>query len=177
MVNLQAGVDARAVLRAQFKVAHDMLENTIAGCTQEVGGHRIAGATIHTISAVYAHALTGEDFMVNQWARGGRTLLETDGWDTRAGITDVQNLLAVEPGSITFDINILREYAAAVREATDRFLAGASAEDLAREVDSFLGGKIPVAEFLGSFGVTHLSEHCGEIAALKGVQGLKGLPF
>jgi hypothetical protein len=32
-------------------------------------------------------------------------------------------------------------------------------------------------EFLATLGLYHLGEHSGEIAAIKGVQDMKGLPF
>jgi hypothetical protein len=64
-----------------------------------------------------------------------------------------------------------------VKQATDDFLAVATAADFQREVDSPLGTKVPVSQFLGAFGIVHLGLHSGEIAALKGVHGLKGLPF
>ena len=38
-------------------------------------------------------------------------------------------------------------------------------------------GKQPLITILANVGVTHGAGHWGEIAALKGVQGLKGLPF
>jgi hypothetical protein len=177
MVNVAAGIDVRAVLRAQFKLNHEVLEGTIADCGQELVSRPLAGSKIHTISAIYAHALTSEDYMVNRVARDGRMLFETDGWDERLGITDAQNLMAAAPGSISFDMGVLREYAAAIRDASERFLTETSDQNLARLVDNFLGGQVPVAEYLALFAVTHLSEHTGEIAALKGVHGLKGLPF
>jgi hypothetical protein len=36
---------------------------------------------------------------------------------------------------------------------------------------------VQVSTFLGGLGLVHLSAHAGEIAALKGVHGVKGLPF
>ncbi len=38
-------------------------------------------------------------------------------------------------------------------------------------------GPVPAIDYLATFGVVHVSEHAGEIAALKGVRGRKGLPF
>ena len=60
--------------------------------------------------------------------------------------------------------------------ATDAYLAGLPDADLERKVqgpagDTTVGWMIAVV--LG----THFPQHVGEIAALKGVHGLKGLPF
>ena len=38
-------------------------------------------------------------------------------------------------------------------------------------------GTTPMVQYVSSIPVLHLASHWGEIAALKGVQGLKGLPF
>jgi hypothetical protein len=177
MVNVRSAVDARAVLRAQFKVNHYVLDGTIADCVQEVAGKPLAGANIHTISTIYAHALSSEDYMVNQVGHGGPLLLETGGWGVRLGLADVEQLMKAAPGSTAFDLGLLREYAAAVRAASERFFDETTEENLARLVDSYLGGQVPVAEYHAIFAVTHLAEHTGEIAALKGVHGLQGLPF
>ena len=77
---------------------------------------------------------------------------------------------------MTFDLEVFREYAKAVGTATDEFLASATDEQLEKEIDGPVG-KQPYITFLANIGVTHVAGHWGEIAALKGVQGLKGLPF
>ena len=66
--------------------------------------------------------------------------------------------------------------AGAVAAATDDFLANATDEELNKEVDSPVG-KQPFITFFANIALTHAAGHWGEIAALKGVQGLKGLPF
>ena len=40
----------------------------------------------------------------------------------------------------------------------------------------FAGRKIPAGELL-MISVVHTASHAGEMAAIKGIQGLKGLPF
>jgi uncharacterized damage-inducible protein DinB len=66
-------------------------------------------------------------------------------------------------------------YAAAVRDATHECLARLTEDELDRRV-SFFGRESSVAEVLARF-VTHTGCHAGEIAAVKGMQGLQGLPF
>ena len=60
--------------------------------------------------------------------------------------------------------------------ATEAYLESLSDDDLAEEIDTF-GGKQERARFLGTTCLWHVTSHQGEISALKGVQGLKGLPF
>lgn len=66
-------------------------------------------------------------------------------------------------------------YRDAVRAATDRYLADLTADELDRQID-LMGSQRPVADALAIM-VVHIATHAGEIAALKGTQGLKGLPF
>ncbi len=79
---------------------------------------------------------------------------------------------------VTMDLVSFLEYAKAVFAATDEFIAGASDADMDRVVMNPISGKEePVAVVLGTLGLWHLQNHQGEIVALKGVQGKKGLPF
>ena len=77
---------------------------------------------------------------------------------------------------LTVDLVAFREYAKAVAAATDDFLANATDQEMNKEVDSPVG-KQPFITYFANLGLTHIAGHWGEIAALKGVQGLKGLPF
>lgn len=67
------------------------------------------------------------------------------------------------------------EYAAAVHSATHDYLARLTEDELDRRVD-FFGRENSVADVLTGF-VSHTACHAGEIAAVKGAQGLQGLPF
>ena len=70
-----------------------------------------------------------------------------------------------------------REYAKAVYGATDAYIAALSDADLERKVHTGFIGEQTVAFVVSNILGWHVAEHNGEIAALKGVQGLKGLPF
>ena len=58
-----------------------------------------------------------------------------------------------------------------------RYVSSLGPADLERKVDTGFVGEQTVGYVLGNICVGHVAEHNGEIAALKGVQGLKGLPF
>jgi len=66
-------------------------------------------------------------------------------------------------------------YAQVVQAATRAYLAGLTPQGLDRQVD-FAGRKLPVAEVL-MMSVVHTACHAGEMAAIKSMQGVKGLPF
>ena len=121
-----------------------------------------------------AHVVLGEDMMVGGMGKGGDTVLNTDGWKERLGVSSVAPSVDEELADMTIDLEVFREYAKAVGAATDEFLTNATDEQLAKEIGS---AKQPLITVLANIGVPHIAEHWGEIAALKGVQGLKGLPF
>jgi hypothetical protein len=70
-----------------------------------------------------------------------------------------------------------REYATAVYAATDAYVSSLGPADLERKVDTGFVGEQTVVFVLGNIVTWHVAEHNGEIGALKGAQGLKGLPF
>lgn len=164
-------------LRAQFNLAHQILDAIMADCSAELGRRTLAGATIASIAPIYTHAVASEDLMVNGLVRRAPLVLSGNGWEAKTGIRTLSPALTPEWAAAVFDLAALRAYGSAVAQATDDFLASATDADLQWEVDSPLGTKAPGSELLGAFGIVHLGVHSGEIAALKGVHGLKGLPF
>ena len=169
-------MEAKELLRLQFKQANQFVEMTMDGLTQDIADRKIPGSTINTIARVYGHMVLDQDLMVGGMVKGGDLVLTKDGWGAKVGVTDPNPRQTDEWAEHKVDVAAFREYARAVYAATDAFLAGAPDADLAKEVDSPLG-KQPAIVFLGTIGLSHVNEHWGEIAALKGVQGLKGLPF
>ena len=168
---------AQELLRAQFEQAHQFMEMTIGDCSQETLDQKADGWTINSVGALYAHTVLSEDAMVNGMARGTQPLLERDGWAEKLGIDDPKPMQDEHYVDMKINLPAMREFAAAVAKETDEFLANASEEELMKEIDMPGGQKAPAITFLANIGLTHIAGHWGEIAALKGVQGLKGLPF
>jgi hypothetical protein len=81
--------------------------------------------------------------------------------------------------TVQVDVAAAREYARAVGEASLEFISSADDAMLARPIDmSFIGaGSMPLSSVFEMFVVAHLNNLCGEIAAIKGVHGLRGYPF
>ena len=73
------------------------------------------------------------------------------------------------------DIQPMMDYGAAVWTATDAYLNTLTPEDLDRMV-KFAGGERKAADILRTT-ISQAHNHLGEIAALKGIQGVKGLPI
>jgi hypothetical protein len=120
--------------------------------------------------------VNAEDGFIQKVLQGKPTIWETGGWAEKTGIA--------KPPSKGEDwseykyrkINIqpLQDYKAAVWAATDAYLATLTEGELDRMV-KFAGGERTVAEMLILSG-SQSHSHIGEIAALKGIQGAKGLP-
>lgn len=170
-------MDSRALVRQQFGLAHNVLEQVLADVTAPVAASVPAG-TIKPIAIVLAHVVSDEDFMVNGMAQGAPLLLSRDGWSERTGIPVPGGPFMTDEwaANVKLDLDAFREYMKAVFAQTDAFLAEASDEQLAREVPGPLG-TTSAFNLLATIGLYHCAEHTGEIAALKGVQELKGLPF
>ena len=117
-----------------------------------------------------------EDQMISG-PTGGTAVYESAGFKDRAELAMPGPMQSQEWSQGTaIDVDAFREYAQAVYQATDDFLADVSDDALAGEVETPLG-KQPLGEFIGTIPLWHVTSHQGEISAIMGAQGLKGLPF
>ncbi len=165
------------LIRSQMTLAHEWLESTMTDVTPEIA-HANPGGTAHPIGARYAHAVVGEDMLVNAVLRKALPVHAS----VPAGIADPQSAFHVTlewASSVEVDLAALHAYAEEVYAATDAYLAGLSPADLDSIVDlSDLGfGSWPLGAFILTFLFGHLHDIMGEIAAVKGIMGLKGFPF
>ena len=123
------------------------------------------------IGAAYAHVIAGEDYFVQTVILGKPRLWESC-WQAKIGITAQ---IGRDWGVTIPDLAAFREYAAAVTTAVEAYAETLTPAELDRTV-SFFGNPRPVSRVLATL-VVHGSGHAGEIAALKGAMGLKGLPM
>jgi DinB family protein len=169
----------QAALRQQVAGAHDILEQTIADCSQDALDKNLPGATITSIGSIYAHLVFSEDGILHGMLQGKPPIYRGQNWASRTGVQ------MPEPGgfspewarTVRMKLPAFREYAKAVFAATDAYIGGLSDADLDRKVQTGFVGEQTVAFVIGNILAWHAAQHTGEIAALKGVQGLKGLPF
>ena len=167
---------AQDLLRAQFGQAYNVIEQVIGDCDEEALT-RVVGGTVGSISAIYAHLVFDEDGWTAAPA-GRERLWESGDWANKMGFEmpgPMQSQDWAQSG-VRYDLEAFREYARAMYAATDDFLATASDDALDAEVAAG-GGKMPLGRWVGAVGVWHVMSHQGEISAVKGAQGLKGLPF
>lgn len=164
------------LLRAQYRQANGILEQVIDDCDDETLKH-LPGGNIGTIGSIYAHTVFDQDGMFQGAGRDG-SIWQSGGWAEKTALGEMKGRQTEEWARAARDMNIaaVREYAQEVYAATDSYLEGLSDEELSEEIETF-AGKMPRAQFLGTTCLWHVSNHQGEIAALKGSLGLKGLPF
>jgi hypothetical protein len=163
-------------IRAEVAGMRRMVDMTMKGMTAELFNWAPPG-TANTISATFIHFMNVEDNFIHKIIQDKPSVWESGGWSTKTGVQ--------KPPSIGEDwnefkhrqvaIQPLLEYAAAVWVDTDKYVSTLKPEDLERKV-KFAGGERSVADMLLMATSQSLS-HSGEIAALKGVQGAKGLPI
>ena len=130
--------------------------------------------TCNSIAATLLHVYGVEDFLIQSKLKHQSTLWEIEGWADKIGVSAIPDKYNqwTEMKRSTLPITALLAYGLRTRSATNRYLSTLTPEELEREVE-LLGGTRSVAETL-SFLVIHLTRHSGEIAVLKGLQGLKG---
>jgi hypothetical protein len=169
-------LDTITAFRGQLKNIHDQTEQVLTDLAPEALNMVQPGATIGAISGIYAHMVFAEDRQINMLIQGKPTILESQGWGQKLGVELPQGRMDLEwRSNFRADLGGFMDYARAVYATTDSYLAGLSESDLEREFEAF-GRQQKVGPFLANVLITHLPIHLGEIAALKGVQGLQGLP-
>jgi hypothetical protein len=172
-MNFQQGI------REQLNFWHGTLDGMVGDCAADVLYRAIPGSTTNTIAVTYAHAVLSEDFIVHGMLQGKPALSQAAGWEARTGVP----LPASPPAMWTewgpgmkLNLAAFQEYAKSVYAATDAYVAGLSEADLDKKVMG-PAGETTVGWMIAAILATHIPQHAGEVAALKGVHGAKGLPF
>jgi uncharacterized damage-inducible protein DinB len=132
------------------------------------------GGTANSIASILAHVTEIQDRSINVTLRGGQTVFEAGGWAGRTGIPEDASKIW-EPGW-TLNVEAFSEYQAALAASTVDFMSGLTEADLDREV-AYGQGPRPAGWLLRNIVFHHSLYHSGEIFTLKGLRGLKGLPF
>ena len=133
--------------------------------------------TANSIATILLHVTGTDDRFVNMRALGRATIWESGNWSERVGLPQPPGQAGYwdEANAKTFELAALKDYVEAVRGVIDEYVATLTDEELSRPVQG-IGGEQPMAAVIGLI-IVHAAGHYGEIAALKGAQGAKGLPF
>jgi uncharacterized damage-inducible protein DinB len=133
--------------------------------------------TTNSIKATLLHLIASEDSYVQHILQGKTRLWEAENWGAKIGLATVPGRSAgwEEIKGVHLTLAPIMDYLRAVRAETDAYLAALTPEELDRPVE-FMGRQQLASDPLIML-VVHSVGHAGEIAALKGMQGVKGLPF
>ena len=173
---------ATEILVNQLKTAHKVIELTMEGVTDEVA-HFSPPGTANPIAGVYAHIVFSEDAFTHMFLKKEKPLMMTTFKDkTGASALQPTEWEVAYPKwlkEVKIDVKKFREYAKEVYAATEEYVATLKDEDLEKNVDmsSFGMGERKTYDFISNLISCHIHAIMGEIAVLKGIQGLKGYPF
>ena len=151
----------------------------LTDCEEELLNRNPPDATITSIASIYAHIVFGEDAIIRALFQGKPVLYQDQGWASKTGVPFPGFPPTISPewaATVKMDLPAFQAYARAVFAAEDAYLAGVSGAEFGRKVTGPFGEQTIGSVLVNVLG-THAAQHAGEIAALRGVQGLKGLPF
>jgi hypothetical protein len=168
-------MDAKDYIQRQL-TSVNMQSDATTGDLEAAHLAKTSPGTCNALGAIYVHAVASEDWFVHGLIGGKPTLWDSEGWGAKLGLHKVPvGEDWGEANAATCDLNTIRAYEQAARQATAAYVAALDDRELNRVVQSPFGAQ-PVAGLL-AFMAVHTAGHMGEIAALKGAQGLKGLPY
>lgn len=169
----------QSAAQQQLTGSHGTLRHMLSDCDAEFLNRTLPGATIGSIASIYAHVVFAEDVFVHTRFQDGQPLYQSAGWQERTGVPFPGIPPAITPEwarALKMDLPKFQEYAEAVFAATDSYLANLPDSEMERKIQG-AAGEYALGWGIAILLVQHAAQHSGEIAALKGVQGLKGLPF
>lgn len=170
-------MDVKAYIQQQIAGARRLFDAAMQNTTDEQLNWTPPANTVNPISVTALHVLGGEDVFIQQVLQGKPRLWETEDWAGKLGVSQPPGMGGGwdEVRKSTIAVDAVLAYQAAVQAATDAYLATLTADELDRTVN-IMGGQRPAATVLILL-AHHACSHAGEIATVKGMQGIKGLPF
>jgi uncharacterized damage-inducible protein DinB len=161
-------------IRAQCGSAIEMLERSLEDLDDEIVRWE-PGGNANTIGQILAHVISGQDLLIAEKLEATETL-HRSGWAEKTGIPLDRTQIWVKD-AWQLNLDGFRGYEAAVLDQSRRYLEAMTPADLEREVAWIRGPEQPVSRLFQVIFINHALGHSGEISALKGIRGLKGLPI
>ena len=128
----------------------------------------------NSIGTTILHVLTGEDRLIQSVLQGKPSLWEADRWYEQIGVIRLpvrgDDWSGVDLSSL--QVSTLFAYAEVLEQATATYLHMLNDNNLEEQVEVY-GQEQTRAEALFSI-IIHNTSHAGEIAALKGLRGMRG---
>jgi len=170
-------MNAQEAVKQQLNFWHGVGGQVVGDCGDALN-RRLDNAKVGSIASIYAHAVFAEDGIVNGMFRNKPLLFQDGAWESKVGVKHPGGPMQSEDwaATVNMDLASFQEYARAVFAQTDAYLTGLSDAEMDRKIQG-PAGETTIGWMVVNILATHFPQHAGEIAALKGVQGLKGLPF
>jgi uncharacterized damage-inducible protein DinB len=151
-----------------------MLQTALNNVPAEAMWREPPGNT-NRVGSIYAHAVGVEDLYVQQILQERVMAWESGGWGEKLGRQSAPNLW--ESAGSAIDLDAFLQYRRSVYTTSELYIASLSPDGFDRMV-GFPGRdwSMSVAQLL-TVVISHNTGHAGEIAALNGVFGGKGLPY
>jgi uncharacterized damage-inducible protein DinB len=170
-------MDVMDYVRRQMADVRRLYDAALQGTTDEQFNWNPPG-TANAIRVTLVHLLATEDRLIQQAIQGKPRVWDSGAWGARIGLTATPG----GPGgswdeikSTSLPLAPVLAYGEAVHAAVDQYLATLTPPELDREVQ-LRGRTGSVADALNLL-AAHSLTHTGDIAAVKGIQGVSGLPF
>lgn len=162
-------MDALSLLKQQAASARRELNGVMADVDQQMAHWQPPGVA-NPIDDLLLHVIMGQDRQLSR-ITGKPALLEE--WAARLGLPADWRHTPEASRTIPAGVDALKQYSEAVFGMVDAYLDGLKDADLDEMREGFRGPTV-VALLLSNILVTHVYEHAGEIASIKGLQGAKG---
>jgi len=168
-------MDSKDYLSKQIKSMWYLQDSVLKGLNNEDLTQKPPG-TLSSIGIIWLHMANGEDNFIST-ITGDSPLWKTCGWNEKFKLEGAPNIGEdwTEYQDAALNIHLLQDYTAAIRKQTLVCLNATSAETLDETV-KFFKDSDPKANVWVLL-VGHTLIHSGEIAAIKGILGGRGLPF
>ena len=161
------------LLRREFA----LMRHHVTGIIQELTKDEliwVPPGLANSIGTTILHVLTGEDRLILSVLQGKPSLWEADRWYEQIGVMRLpvrgDDWTGVD--LISLQVPAVFIYAQVVEQATTNYLQHLNDNNLEERVDVY-GQEQTRAEALFSI-IIHNTSHAGEIAALKGLQVIRG---
>jgi hypothetical protein len=170
-------MDGVQATRETLGLVHEYIEAAIGDCEPETLLKTFPGATIGSIISIYIHAISSEDWTLQELIQGKPKLFVSEKFPERWGLPPASEGEAIDWTTANVPLAEVQNYAKTVYAATDEWLSRATDASLDQQIAWHSGQTKSAGWVIADTIHVHLPFHAGEISSLKGLMGLKGLPW
>jgi hypothetical protein len=163
--------------RETLDLVHQYVEAAAADTPPEAMVKVFPNSTLGSIASIYFHALNSEDWAIQELIQKKQKLFDAEKWYEKLGVPAPASGQEIDWLTANVPLSALQEYAQRVYRATDEWLGASTEADLDQQIPWHSGSTRSAGWVLADVIHAHLPFHAGEIAAIKGMLGLKGLPW